>query len=178
MSKNSLTGWIVAIVVAIVLAYINLISQRSQAEYYRKQKDVTLLKNLLGTWIPGSEFVIYLKISTTHHRFPRKYFDEMQDKSIAWQVNSLQIHNRNLRKIFNEVAKNLESYFSALFSNTWSVGSSPNATQFFDDNFIQVPPEWEMEDPERFSNAYKQLNQCRIDFITSLDKLFNAIHVN
>ena len=122
------------------------------------------------------DFYLYLRTQANHDRFPFKYLEQLISRVESWNHDTLPLHNRKLKNAFKPLRVAVETYQTTLLSETYTMGSGPYPAQEYNENFVQVAPEWVSEDPTRYKVAYKNLNDQRIALVEALETIFTVVH--
>ena len=171
----------VAILIAAIILLLTLAYGFAKSKYAQIPlevcRDIELIEERLNGWSVQSDIYEYLINHVSHNRFPVKYLDDIADKIYKWRIDTRSISNKKLHKLFTSLYEATYKYNESLHSETWTVGTGIGQMNQFNDFYVQVPPEWEFNDPERYKKAYQTLNRDRELLIEEMQELFNYLHL-
>jgi len=172
--NNGLAGWMTAISIVVIFPIVASVESAVKEMRIFLIKDYELVVKRLGGWTLESDFYNYLRNNTHHNHFRQSIYDEIENRCTEWRNDNREIKNKKLESAFNRTKEAANAYQIKLFELTWPVGNSTGVPADFD--YLHVPPEWEHEDPERFTSAYKELRACWLNFVNALDSIFTLLH--
>lgn len=74
------------------------------------------------------------------------------------------------------MAEALTAYSLAVGEHMWTWDSGPGPDKVYDNDYLRVPVEWEVRDPERARHAYADLNVKLDTLVEALKQLFRVMH--
>jgi hypothetical protein len=176
LGKHVLFGWVVAIFLTFLYPLCFSLFDDGRKTELELAKDIKLAEDRLGNWTLDGRLFRFLTFSPNHSHFPQDIADEIMDKFYAWNADTRKIKNRKLRMAFDNFRKALNEYEISLSENTYIKELAVGSALTDRSDFRHVPPEWEIAQPGRYQEAYRDLAVKNIAFFESLRSLLNLIY--
>ncbi len=131
-------------------------------------KDIGLLRDRVGDLNQGSKFFTYLVNGVNHEHLAFWFSSKLQEKVEEWSRDSREIKEPAISQAWSEFVTAAELYEKRMTKYMHEKERRPDA--------LEVPPEWERDDPELYKSAFLELQEAREALELRLRNIHRVIH--
>jgi hypothetical protein len=153
---GSSPGW--RPITATLTSFIAFLAQeiRDQKKL-RGESDQSLFREFIEALPSSSGLIAFLTEHDFGHSFGENLIIPVDEFYLEWRVPERQFRDRKLGKAFVKLVDSVDRFRHVLANNTFSLEQGRQG----------VPPEWKLENPERFEKTAAELNESATDVLVS-----------